>query len=121
MHRKRFNEFVISLSDVARFDQFHLPERNEHVDFDKYIRSFEIYGRANNIKGQQRLKDTLLAKGGKQLQEIYFLLPGAVSAPASDEDAQAKPYNDCVDLLKEYFKSRTSKPYEKYMLRKVTQ
>lgn len=91
------------------------------MDFGKYIRGFEIFCRANGIKGQQRLKDTLLAKGGKQLQDIYFLLPDAVSTPASETDKDAKPYDDCVKLLREYFKSQTSKPYEKYILRKVTQ
>lgn len=112
---------MLFIADVARIDQFHIPSGNSHVDFDKYIRGFEIFARANGIKGQQRLKDTLLAKGGKQLQEIYFLLPDAVSTPASETDAAAKPYDNCVGLLKEYFKAQTSKPYEKYLLRKVVQ
>lgn len=102
-------------------DQFHLPNGVNHNEFDKYVRGFEIYCRANNIKGQQRMKDTLLAKGGKTLQEIYFLLPDAVSEPVEETNQVATPYNSCVNILKEYFKSQTSKPYEKYMLRKVLQ
>lgn len=94
---------------MARLDPFLLPKGNSQVDFGKYIRAFEIYCRANGIKGQQRLKDTLLAKGGKQLQETYFLLPDAID----EKDVVTTPYDDCVKLLKDHFKSQTSKPYEK--------
>lgn len=107
------------LTEFGGLDQFRIPEERGHVDFDKYIRGFEIFARANGIKGQQKLKDTLLAKGGNQLQDIYFLLPGATVDPASSEDE--KPYDECVSLLKKYFEAQTSKTYEKYMLRKVQQ
>lgn len=87
-----------------------------YFDFDKYIRGFEIYCRANGIKGQQKWKDTLLAKGGKRLQKMYFLLLDAVSVLVDDDNKNAVPYDNCVKLLKDYFKAQTSKPYEKYML-----
>lgn len=82
------------------------------------MRSFEIFARANGIEGQQKLKDSLLAKGGGQLQEIYFLLPGSIKEPQTSSNA--RPYDDCVKLLQAYFKPHTSKTYEKYRLNKQT-
>lgn len=83
------------------------------------MRSFEIFARAAGLKGQQSLKDHFLSKGGKQLQDIYFLLPEAVEQPNLNRDAT--PYDDCVSLLKKYFKKKTSRMYEKYVLRQIRQ
>lgn len=71
------------------------------------MRSFEIY--AAKIRQQQDLKDHFLPKAGRQLRDIYFLLPDATEKP----DKRGKPYVDCIRILKRYFKSQTSKIYEK--------
>lgn len=94
-----------------------LVHNQSHTNFNNYVRSFEIYARAAKIQSQQDLKDNFLAKGGQQLRDVYFLLPGSVVEP----DKKGKPYDDCIKVLKKYFKSQTSSIYEKYMLRQIVQ
>lgn len=105
-------------SDIEPF----LPSDNNAAGFDKYIRNFEINARAAKITNQQALKDNLLGRGGKFLQETYFLLPDSVEKPEEVEQNQkGTAYDDCVKLLKVYFKKQTSKTYEKYLLRQIKQ
>lgn len=89
------------------------------MNFGNYIRSFEIFARASGITGQQLLKDSFLVKGGKLLQEVYFLLPESVEEP--NNGRTATPYDNCVSLLKAYFQKKTSRTYEKYLLRQIKQ
>lgn len=98
---------------------FQVHDKNAQVNFANYIRSFEIFARASGITGQQLLKDSFLAKGGKHLQEIYFLVPESVEEP--NNARAATPYDDCVNLLKAYFKKKTSRTYEKYLLHQIKQ
>lgn len=98
---------------------FLVNEKNAHTDFANYVRSFEIYARAYKIEGQQMMKDSFLVNAGKQLMEIYFLLPESIVEPTNV--ATATPYDDCIALLKAYFKKKTSRTYEKYLLRQIKQ
>lgn len=112
----RMSNVVLIISDLPPFQP---GDKNAHVQFGNYVRSFEIFARAAGIKGQQALKDNFLSKAGKPLQDVYFLLPDAKEDPETGKDAT--PYDDCVILLKSYFKKKTSRTYEKYLLRQIKQ
>lgn len=88
------------------------------MDWLNWKRSFEIYARAQNVDCQQRKKDLLLHMGGSNLQNTYFLLPGAVEGTEPEFE---QPYLKCIQLLDDFYAPRLNRQHEAYLLQQIQQ
>lgn len=74
-------------------------------------RGFEIFLRAAKVEDAAEKKDSLLAHGGFELQDIFFNIPGA--------DVEAKEDNDCyaiaIEKLDSYFAPQRHEAHERYV------
>lgn len=89
--------------------------------WEKWLRSFEIYLEASNIKQPSTKRATLLHSGGSSLQEIYYNLPGAHAEPKNDDGKDVDVYKIAVQKLNEYFYPKQSKIYERHLFRLTKQ
>nr|XP_029713658.1 uncharacterized protein LOC115257838 [Aedes albopictus] len=76
-------------------------------------RGFEICLRAAKISDANEKKDMLLAKGGFELQEIFFNIPEA--DVSEDKEQHIDPYEVAISKLDDYFAPQRHEVHERYI------
>lgn len=82
-----------------------------HDDWEKWQRSLDIYFLANSITDDQIKRAKLLHYGGTELQDLFYILPGANVEKSPDNNV----YNIAVEKFKEYFLPKRSTAYERHI------
>lgn len=84
-------------------------------EWEKWLRSLELYLAAEEISDKKKKRDKLLHLGGIQLQEVAFNLPGAVE---TDDPQQGKDiYKVLVKKLTEYFSPKRNSVFQRHIFR----
>lgn len=92
--------------DIREIKSFKLND-----DWEKWQRSLDIYFQANAITNDEIKRAKLLHFGGTDLQDLFFVLPGANVEKTADNDI----YQVAVTKLKEYFLPKRSTAYERHI------
>lgn len=86
-------------------------------EWEKWLRSLELYLAAEEISDKKKKRDKLLHLGGIQLQEVAFNLHGAVE---TDDPQQGKDiYKVLVEKLTEYFSPKRNSVFERHIFRSL--
>lgn len=86
-------------------------------EWEKRLRSLELYLAAEEISDKKKKRDKLLHLGGIQLQEVAFNLYGAVE---TDDPQQGKDiYKVLVEKLTEYFSPKRNSVFERHIFRSL--
>lgn len=121
-------------------------EGNCAIDWQNWIRSFELFLDVNEIEKSEKRRDWLLHFAGPKVQEIYFNLPpdeiDEVEADTSinvnntngeaphendnagDTEKQTKQvdcYQEVVNKLEKYFAPKTNETFERHVFRQMRQ
>lgn len=80
-------------------------------DWEKWQRSLDIYFTANSITNDEIKLAKLLHYGGIELQDLFYILPGAYVEKLEDNDV----YKIAVDKLKDYFAPKRSTAFERHV------
>lgn len=110
--------------------EFKNDDGNLAVDWQNWVRGFEIFIRANAIKKNTVKRDWLLHYVGPKVQNIYFNLP----TPSEEQDGQRKgplagayvafkknAYTEAITKLNSYFAPKQNTSYERHIYRKLKQ
>nr|CAH7757848.1 unnamed protein product [Callosobruchus chinensis] len=81
-------------------------------DWEKWLRSFQLYLAAEDITDTVRKRNKLLHYGGVQLQEVAYNLPGAIVDYDKEEDKDV--FQNLVDKLSEYFSPKQNSAFERH-------
>lgn len=85
-------------------------------EWEKWLRSLELYLAAEEIGEKKKKRDKLLHLGGAQLQEVAFNLSGAIEEdPTQDKDI----FKILVDKLTEYFSPTRNSVFELHVFRSL--
>lgn len=92
-------------------------------EWEEWKRAFELVAEAKGIEGQHEKFVTLLARGGRGLQNIYFN-----KAPAAGEITEVRPpwliipeFDNAIERLDEYFVGKTNPRIELEIFRSMKQ
>lgn len=88
--------------------------RNE---WEKWLRSFDLYLAAEEISDVVKKKNKLLHFGGAQLQEVVFNIPEALID--YDKAKKNDVYKILVDKLNEYFSPKRNSTFERHVFREL--
>jgi hypothetical protein len=86
-------------------------------DWEKWLRSLQIYFTANSVKDDEIMLAKLLHWAGREIQELFEVLPGA----KIQKDTKNNVYDVAVGKFTAYFKSKQSKLYERYKFYNLAQ
>ncbi|KAL7288297.1 hypothetical protein TKK_0017635 [Trichogramma kaykai] len=86
------------------------------VEWEKWLRSFNLYLTVTGIEEAKKKRDRMLHFGGTQLQEVAYSLPDAVvdTAPEGDDVFQI-----LVQKLIDYFSPAQNSTFERHVFRKI--
>lgn len=86
-------------------------------EWEKWLRSFQIYTDAEEITSSLKKRNKLLHIGGPQLQEVAYSIPGAI------EDFDEKKNNDVfkilVEKLNNHFTPKRNSVFERHIFRSL--
>lgn len=85
------------------------------IEWEKWLRAFEIYLESEDIKSVKQKKNKLLHLAGIQLQTEAYSLPGAIEA--YDEKVENDVYKILVDKLNAYFSPKQNSTFERHLFR----
>lgn len=112
------------------------------IDWQNWIRSFELFLDVNEIEKSEKKRDWLLHFAGPKVQEIYFNLPPDeidevetdISINPNDTNGdntnvagegikskQVDPYQEVVNKLQKYFAPKTNETFERHVFRQMRQ
>nr|DAA65004.1 TPA_exp: gag-pol protein [Drosophila sechellia] len=90
------------------------------VEWEKWLRAFEIYVQAEEIiSSPSRKRNKLLHLGGPQLQTVAFSLPGAVITETAAGD-QTDIFQTLVDKLNAFFSPKQNSSFERHLFRNLS-
>lgn len=84
-------------------------------DWEKWLRSLELYLASEDITSVLKKRNKLLHLGGTQLQEVAYSLPGAIEP--FNEEAGNDVFKTLVDKLSEYFSPKQNSTFERHVFR----
>lgn len=87
------------------------------IEWEKWLRAFEIYFIAEEIDTPIRKRSKLLHLGGPQLQTVAFTLPDAVLENSTDKDIDI--YQVLVEKLNAYFSPKQNSSFERHLFRNL--
>lgn len=87
------------------------------IEWEKWLRAFEIYLISEEINTSIRKRSKLLHLGGTQLQTVAFSLPGAVVENVADKEIDI--YKVLVEKLSAYFSPRQNSSFERHLFRNL--
>ena len=96
------------------FPSFSVHEDNASVGprWKKWLKRFEMYLAAHDVKDATRKRALLLYSAGEEVSDIFETLP---------DQGEEKDYAKAVTTLNGYFQLKVNKTYEIYMFRNATQ
>nr|CAI5841436.1 unnamed protein product [Callosobruchus analis] len=86
-------------------------------EWEKWLRSFQLYLAAEDITDTVRKRNKLLHYGGVQLQEVAYNLPQAILD--YDEEQDTDVFQHLVDKLSEYFSPKRNSAFERHVFRNL--
>ncbi|XP_062705521.1 uncharacterized protein LOC134287556 isoform X2 [Aedes albopictus] len=102
-----------AFSNFPTFTYGAVPLAERRAKWFSWKRGFEICLRASKITDSEERKDLLLAKGGFELQEIFFNIPGA--DVATDIENNIDAYSVAIEKLDGYFAPQRHEAHERYI------
>lgn len=63
--------------NISPFKFNHLPETQTRIEWMRWKRNFEVIVAASDEKNSTKIKNILLAKGGLELQDLFYSIEGA--------------------------------------------
>jgi len=96
------------------FPSFSVHEDNASVGprWKKWLKRFEMYLAAHDVKDATRKRALLLYSAGEEVSDIFETLP---------DQGEEKDYAKAVTALNAYFQPKVNKTYEIYMFRNASQ
>ena len=96
------------------FSSFSVHKDNASVGprWKKWLKHFEMYLAAHDVKDATRKRALLLYSAGEEVSDIFETLP---------DQGEEKDYAKAVNALNGYFQPKVNKTYEIYMFRNTTQ
>lgn len=112
--------------------EFKIDDGNCAIDWQNWLRSFEIFARANQIEAAILKKDWLLHFAGPKVQSIYFNLTSEIKEEEEEAERcgplitgfvpfQRDPYTEMVATLQKFFAPKRNLSYERHVFRKMKQ
>lgn len=108
--------------------EFKLDDGNCAADWHNWIRSFELFLRANEIKKTSLKRDWLLHYAGPKLQNVYFNLSNEDNkyvrrGPLAERYVPFKKdsYLEVINKLEKFFAPKKNQGYERHIFRKMNQ
>lgn len=98
---------------------FDFNEGSGAVEWQNWLRGFEIFADASNISRESK-KNWLLHYAGQKLQSVYFNTP-SMSAKKNQKKSARDEYRRIVDKLTKHFAPNQNKTYERHEFRKMAQ
>ncbi|XP_058837773.1 uncharacterized protein LOC131693710 [Topomyia yanbarensis] len=97
--------------NIASFKFNHLPETEIRKEWLRWKRNFDVVAAASDEKNSIKLKNMLLAKGGLELQDLFYSLDGA--DVVEDRENEIDPYKIAIEKLNEYFSPKQHDSFER--------
>ena len=96
------------------FPSFSVHEDNASVGprWKKWLKRFEMYLTAHDVKDATRKRTLLLYSAGEEVSDIFETLP---------DQREEKDYAKAVTALNAYFQPKVNKTYEIYLFRNASQ
>lgn len=96
------------------FPSFSVHEDNASVGprWKKWLKRFEMYLAAHDVKDATRKRALLLYSAGEEVSDIFETLP---------DQGEEKDYAKAVTALNAYFQPKVNKTYEIYLFRNASQ
>lgn len=92
-------------------------EKSLRAEWEKWLRSFELYLAAEEISNAEKKKIKLLHLGGSQLQEVAYNIPNAVVS--SNSETNDDVFAVLVQKLSEYFSPKQNSTFERHVFRSL--
>lgn len=102
-----------AFSNFPTFTYGVVPLAERRAKWFSWKRGFEICLRASKIIDADEKKDLLLAKGGFELQDIFFNIPGA--DVVTDKEKNIDAYSVAIEKLDGYFAPQRHEAHERYI------
>ncbi|XP_054732030.1 uncharacterized protein K02A2.6-like [Anastrepha obliqua] len=87
------------------------------IEWEKWLRAFEIYLESEDIVSVRQKKNKLLHLAGTQVQSVAYSLPGAIEA--YNETAKNDVYQVLVDKLNAHFSPKQNSIFETHLFRTI--
>lgn len=87
--------------NISPFKFSHLPDTQTRMEWMRWKRNFEVILAASEEKNPTKIKNILLAKGGLELQDLFYSIEGA--DVAEDVEKGVDPYKVAIAKLDGYF------------------
>lgn len=111
--------------------KFNLDDGNCASDWQNWLRSFELFAKANRMEDASTKKDWLLHFAGPKVQEVYFNLPSIKGEEKVETRCgplasgyipfQNDPYEEVVKVLDGFFAPRKNVTFERHIFRQTNQ
>lgn len=86
-------------------------------EWEKWLRSLELYLAAEDISDYAKKRNKLLHLGGPQLQEVAYNIPGAIDT--YDPEQNNDIFQALVDKLTNYFSPKQNSTFERHIFRSL--
>ena len=103
------------MSDIKPFLFEVIDKAIVRHEWEKWLRSFNLYIQAEEITDSVKKKNKLLHLGGSQLQEVIFNIPGALATKTKENDV----FQILVDKLNTYFSPQRNSTFERHLFRNL--
>lgn len=97
--------------NINPFKFNHLPETLTRKEWIRWKRNFEVIVAATGEKNATKLKNILLAKGGLELQDLFYSIDGA--DVVEDKQQGVDPYKTAIEKLDQHFSPKQHDSFER--------
>lgn len=97
--------------NINPFKFNHLPDTQIRKEWLRWKRNFEVIIAASEEKNATKLKNILLAKGGLELQDLFYSIDGA--DVEEDAEKEIDPFKTAIGKLDEHFTPKQHDSYER--------
>lgn len=109
--KKNFFQHEMEGWNIAQFKFQHLPETELRKEWLRWKRNFEVVAAASEEENATKLKNVLLAKGGLELQDLFYSLEGA--DVKEDKENGIDPYKTAIQKLDQHFTPKQHDSFER--------
>lgn len=97
--------------NICPFKFNHLPETQTRTEWLRWKRNFEVIVAASEEKNSTKIKNILLAKGGLELQDLFYSIDGA--DVVEDIEKGVDPYKIAIAKLDGHFVPKQHDSFER--------
>lgn len=97
--------------NIAPFKFNHLPETQTRKEWMRWKRNFEVIAAVSEEENTTKLRNILLAKGGLELQDLFYSIDGA--NVEEDKENGIDPYKTAIDKLDQHFSPKQHDSFER--------